>query len=86
MGVPFTSQKITRIEEALFLTSMSTSQYWPKIKRLNSLLSLLVFGEPGPLVGMPAGVTFMNCNITKYCNITNACVFCISNSSSKNIL
>ena len=86
MCVPFTSQKIARLEEAVFLTSMSTSQYWPQIKRFNSLLSSLVFGEPDSLVGMPVGATFMNCNITKYCQVTNACIFCISNSPSKNIL
>ena len=52
MGTPFTSQEIAGIEEAVFFTSISTSQYWPKIKKFNSPLSSLVFGEPDPLVGM----------------------------------
>ena len=84
-GVPFTSQEIAGIEEKIFFTSLSTSQYWPQVKKFNSPRSSLV--ETESLVGgAPVGATFTRGNVTKYFKITNTCIFCLSSSPSRNII
>lgn len=83
-GVPFTSQEIAGIEEKIFFTSLSTSQYWPQVKKFNSPQSSLVETVSGGR--STSGGNFHRGNVTKYFKITNTCIFCLNSSPSRNII